>query len=282
MPRFSGTRLASFAPNVRSNRRGSQVSRVMFSRPYSYESNLGKLPNFLTLIHPDNHLDMLVFHSSPAALIELREAFKKAGMRTQERQLTYAIEHTKQLQAWNPLWYDPEVQDPRPWPGKLAGKSESLFSYVLFELPSDYGMVPSRALATLGLLILVFALVYMVALFTARGRAGIWVMWPTDRVYQEEGAKDAARVTTTFFFPRLQECAAGRWWACFSEGCLFRSSACTSASCPPFPSAGASSMWVPGSPVCSPVSTCCAPPAGCGRCPASNRSSASICWPCGS
>jgi hypothetical protein len=142
----------------------------------------------------------------------LREAFKKGGMRTQERQLTYAIEHTKQLQAWNPAWWHKDKEDPRPWLEQLAGKSESLFSYVLFELPSGYGMVPSRALATLGFLILGFSLVYMVALLTARGRAGIWVTWPTDRVYQEEGGKDATRVTNTFFFPHLQARAAGRWW----------------------------------------------------------------------
>jgi hypothetical protein len=92
-------------------------------------------------------------------------------MRTQERQLTYAIEHTKMLQAWHPTWHDPKREDGRPWPEQLAGKSESLFSYVLFDLPSAYGMAPSRALATLGVLILVFALVYMVALVTARGRA---------------------------------------------------------------------------------------------------------------
>jgi hypothetical protein len=36
MPRFSGPHLASFAPCVRKDRRGSQVWRVMFSRPYSY------------------------------------------------------------------------------------------------------------------------------------------------------------------------------------------------------------------------------------------------------
>ena len=34
LPRFSGPRLVSFAPRVRSNRHGSQVGRVMFSRPY--------------------------------------------------------------------------------------------------------------------------------------------------------------------------------------------------------------------------------------------------------
>jgi hypothetical protein len=183
-----------------------------------YEPHPGKLPNFWTLADPDNKLETLLFYRSPAALIALREAFKRGGMRTQERQVTYAIEHIKRLQAWNPSWFDPEAEDPRPWLEQLAGKSESLFSYVLFELPSGYGMVPSRALATLGLLIFVFSLVYMVALVTARGRAGIWVTWPTDRVYQEEGATEATRVTTTFFFPRWQARAAGRWWGVLLRG----------------------------------------------------------------
>jgi hypothetical protein len=65
-----------------------------------YEPHPGKLPNFWTLTDSRNHLDTLVFHTSPAGLMALREAFKKAGMRTQERQLTYAIEHIKQLHAW--------------------------------------------------------------------------------------------------------------------------------------------------------------------------------------
>jgi uncharacterized protein YjbI with pentapeptide repeats len=75
-----------------------------------YEPNPGKLPTLWTLANPRksltftltdprNSLRTLIFHDSPAALIALREACKKAGMRTQERQLTYAIEHTKQLQA---------------------------------------------------------------------------------------------------------------------------------------------------------------------------------------
>ena len=79
-------------------------------------------------------------------------------------------------------------------------------------------MVHSRALATLGFPILVFTLAYMVALVTAHGRAGIWATWPTDRVYQDEGGKDATRVTTMFFFPHLQARAAGRWWGVLLRG----------------------------------------------------------------
>jgi hypothetical protein len=195
---------------IETNLQGAVLSRANLQGAV-YEPHPGTLPNFLTLTDPRNHLEMLVFHTSPAALIALREAFKRGGMRTQERQVTYAIEHGKQLQAWDPSWHNPREEDPRPWLEKLAGKSESLFNYVFFELPSGYGMVPSRALAALGLLILMFSLVYMVALVTARGRAGIWVTWPPDRVYQEEGAKEATRITNTFFFPRWQAQAAGRW-----------------------------------------------------------------------
>jgi hypothetical protein len=183
-----------------------------------YEPNPDSLPSLSTLTSPRNNLEQLVFNYTPAALIALRGAFKKGGMRTQERQLTYAIEHTKMLEAWNPSWYYPNREDTRPWLERLAGKGESLFSYVWFELPSGYGMAPRRALAGLGLLILVFSLIYMIALFTARGRAGIWVTWPTDRVYQEEGAKEATRVTNTFFFPRLQARATGRWWGVLLRG----------------------------------------------------------------
>jgi hypothetical protein len=56
-------------------------------------------------------------------------------MRTQEGQLTYAIEHAKRLQVWDPSWYDPKVEDPRPWLEQLAGKGESLFSYVRTKYP---------------------------------------------------------------------------------------------------------------------------------------------------
>jgi len=38
MPRFAGTHLATFAPRVRSNHRGSQVWRFMSSRPYTYKA----------------------------------------------------------------------------------------------------------------------------------------------------------------------------------------------------------------------------------------------------
>jgi hypothetical protein len=163
-------------------------------------------------------LQEMVFYRSPAALIALREALKKAGMRAQERQITYAIEHTRRFQAGDPSRINPEEGDERSWLEKLWGKLESGFSLVAFELPSDYGMTPGRALKILGGSIGVFSLVYMGALFATHGRAGIWATWPPDRVYQDEGVKEAVRVTNTFFFPQLQTRAAGHWWGVLLRG----------------------------------------------------------------
>jgi Pentapeptide repeats (8 copies) len=161
-----------------------------------YEPNPVKLPNFWTLTEPENKLETLVFHKSPAALFALREAFKRGGMHTQERQITYAIEHTRRLQAWKSrdLWK----------------KSESLFNYVWFELPSGYGMAPRQALAGLGLLIALFSIPYMVAV-TTHGPAGIWMVWIPDRVHKAEGEANPVRVTSAFFFSPLKMWSAGRW-----------------------------------------------------------------------
>ena len=74
--------------------RSAELTRVI------YEPNLESLPQIFSLLN--SRLEDMVFHASPAALLALREAFKKAGMRTQERQLTYAVKHTERLLAWDP------------------------------------------------------------------------------------------------------------------------------------------------------------------------------------
>jgi hypothetical protein len=115
-------------------------------------------------------------------------------MRTQERQLTYAIEHTRMLQSWNLLWHNPEAADPRPWLEKLAGKSESLSSYVLFELPSAYGMAPGRALWGLLGLIPIFALPSWMAIKHANRRSGLWMIVPADRIAPGRGKEKIVRI----------------------------------------------------------------------------------------
>jgi hypothetical protein len=146
----------------------------------------------------------------------LRQAFKKGEVRSQERQLTYAIEHTKQLLAWDPSRYDFKGEDTRPWLEKLAGKSESLFSYVLFELPSAYGMAPGGALWGLLGLIPGFALLYWIALRSVKSRSGLWMIVPADRNTPGRGKGKIVRIR-----PHL----AKTWWVRLRGGSrLFRTS----------------------------------------------------------
>jgi Pentapeptide repeats (8 copies) len=177
-----------------------------------YEPDPEKLPILWTLAYSFN-LETLVFLHSPAVLIALREAFKKGGMRTQERQLTYAVEHNRRLKAWNPRGYNLVTKDfqeyllllmnwpivltetdNRPWLEKLAGKSESLFSYILFALPSQYGMAPRRALWSLFGLIPGFALFYWIALQNANSPSGLWMIVPTDRLTKGRGHERVVRI----------------------------------------------------------------------------------------
>lgn len=174
-----------------------------------YEPKLGAQPSVLSIGLAKN-IENMRFEKSPAALVELREAFKKAGMREQERKITYAIKHSEMLKA---------------------GSVEYVFGYLLFELPTAWGMLPGRALKILFWLIFVFWIFYLIAILIARGetplnqkpptwnewkglyrgtdwyvlralwwrfeRDGIWRVWSENRVRHDLGKSDATRLTFT-------------------------------------------------------------------------------------
>jgi hypothetical protein len=85
-------------------------------------------------------------------------------------------------------------EDTRPWLERLAGKNESLFSYVLFELPSHYGMAPRRALWGLLGFIPGFALLYWIALQNASNRSGLWMNVPEDRLTRGRGQERVVHI----------------------------------------------------------------------------------------
>jgi hypothetical protein len=77
--------------------------------------------------------------------------------------------------------------DTRPWPEKLEGKGWSLLTYVLFELPSGYGLTLVRPLVILLVLILLFAGPYWIAVKYANYRHGLWAVVPADRLAKSRG-----------------------------------------------------------------------------------------------
>jgi hypothetical protein len=162
------------------------------------------------------HLVDLRFATSPHALQALREAFKTAGLRPQERAVTYAIRHTQRCQAW-PVFCPPEMALAAP---EIFTKVYGAFQLLAFEWPCDYGMAPGRPLYLLVGLLLGGAALHLLAL-SARGRAGIWVLGSPERGTRQAGHVPRAHLTRANVFPRLQARSAGRWWGALVRwGCM--------------------------------------------------------------
>lgn len=123
-----------------------------------------------TRINQVKNLKDLRFVESPHSLIELRNKYKKEGLRTEERDVTYAIKHREM-----------EILLEQP-DRKYSDVIESLFMYVAYELTTEWGRSPGRALKSIFYLIFLFAVVYLIALMAPKENAGIWRIHPEDRL----------------------------------------------------------------------------------------------------
>jgi hypothetical protein len=140
-------------------------------------------------------------------LVQLRELLQKAGLRNEERQVTYSIEKGKTQHA---------LADWREIPSEAA---EGLFRLVAFDWTTAYGLHPVRALTVLAVL---WTLLIPVYWWTIRnnylwptGFAGIYRIWPKDRIEAHEGIpalEGAAKVERL----HADDLAALGWSAWFS------------------------------------------------------------------
>jgi hypothetical protein len=152
-----------------------------------------------------SHLDEVRYDVSPHSLVALREAFKRTGMRREERDITFAIRHQQRLRD------------------DVLGQ---VFSMMMFEWPVAYGKEPGRALKWLGFLVALFAVPYAWLLRPTRpplntvvmepdderGRrvtprlippSGLWVVWVAEAVHRFCDDKPFL-LTTEFLFPRCR------------------------------------------------------------------------------
>jgi hypothetical protein len=153
------------------------------------------------------HLVELRFATSSQALQALREAFKTAGLRPQERAVTYAIRHTQRCQAW-PVFCPADMAAAAP---EFFKKLHSTFQLLAFEWPCAYGMAPGRPLGLLVGLLLCGTGLHMLALSDC-GRTGMWLLRAVEHGKQQASHAKPVRISRDFFFPRLQARSAGRWW----------------------------------------------------------------------
>jgi len=98
----------------------------------------------------------------PTQIVALRNKFKSAGFREQERALTFALNHIETVTS-----------------------IEDVFRYVMFELSSNWGLSPGRPLRIVGIIILVFGVFYASCLLSGRESLSIWKVWDTSKTLKE-------------------------------------------------------------------------------------------------
>ncbi len=175
---------------------GTDVTGVIFElRPET-------IPDVRSMARARN-LWRMTYVETPLSLVELREEFRKSGMRDQERQITFSIKHTERKRLWE---------------RDLSGKVESVFLFIFFEYTSQYGMTPGQPLRLLAIMLIVLIPFYIWSMIYRKSWALILATCPYTR--QSEGyykSKDVfvkARadfnelevvVTRDFFFPSTRD-----------------------------------------------------------------------------
>lgn len=127
------------------------------------------------------NLEKMVYRESQQELKKLRNLFKENGFFAEERKVTYAIKHHGTMSALESGKYD------------LAA-FESAIYYIAFDLTTQWGMAPWRALMLLILLVFFFTMPYAIAI---RQQAGseiehcVYRKWSDDCMLPGNKAKEA-------------------------------------------------------------------------------------------
>jgi len=131
-----------------------------------FEPPPGQTPPITDLIVAP-YLATLRFKDSPHALVALREAFQAAGLRQQERAITFSIEHERRLQTAEP---------------------ERSLKYWFLELPTGYGLAPNRPLLIVLAMVVLCAIGYYLTIEMGQ-RAGVIVIVRTRQKDRPEDYK---------------------------------------------------------------------------------------------
>jgi uncharacterized protein YjbI with pentapeptide repeats len=134
-------------------------------------------------IYDASGLELLTFaNGDKKALTALRNSFHDDGYVDQERQITYALQHTSALLEWNAC--SPWKDAARFWQGReyvkvVSNCVEGALNELVFDLPFQYGMNPNRPLYIVGALWLFCSIVYAVIIKTRR-RSAIYLVCQRD------------------------------------------------------------------------------------------------------
>lgn len=119
-------------------------------------------------------LSDLTFTDDPGALLELRNAFREAGMTEAASKVNFALRHTQRLHSHS-------------FPQRVG--------LLAVEMPCAYGLKPGRPLIILVVAILVFFVPYYFALRDSGRPAGIWKTWPDGHLPKSPCEEPDGRLT---------------------------------------------------------------------------------------
>lgn len=140
-----------------------------------FQPLLGTLPDLISLAHSQhfNTVRLADYRGGIATFNALRNAYKENSMRSMERTITAIIKQEEMHRAWQHGGW---------------GYLESMLSYAVFQLTSDYGASPGRPLQILLVLVLFLILPYHYALQHPNRKAGIMVIWRPKRYFHWDKA----------------------------------------------------------------------------------------------
>lgn len=160
------------------------------------------------------NLFLVRYFNNPASLTALRKQFKDAGYYDREREITYAINHSEEVQA---LWY---LHFPFSF-SSVGTVIEGILKRIFFNAPTQWGMHPSRALLILVSLIAIFAPVYVVVLQRTTSE-GIWRQWHEEVVTNRSQRRTwDKRQTTSLADENKTERMQCRWPQAIGYGFYF-------------------------------------------------------------
>ena len=159
----------------RANLTGAWPGAANFDRAI-FEPN--SLPELSGIARAQN-LELLTYDDMPAALVQLRKQFQDAGLREQERKITYALKRREAELSWARgtsrklpgedetraiLWSSDSI---------LANLASFTLNKVFFDWTCQYGMSPGRPLMLAVVLWFLCSLLYFVCIHTL-GEAGLY------------------------------------------------------------------------------------------------------------
>lgn len=157
-----------------------------------YEPLSSGIPNLDDLV--GNESLLTVQYNNPRGLIALREGYDKSGLKDEAKKITWLLNQRKMEKLFLSTF--------EQGGNSLFNATEWTFNLLFFDLPTDWGLKPGRALKILLFGIGFFMFFYLIALQAPDKLAGVWRVRAKDRLLDKK-LPDEELIQPQGFWPAL-------------------------------------------------------------------------------